>query len=127
MKKNRHVLALLGCGAIFFSLILGAESQELKNRMQQRKPALDAMKAKGTIGENNLGYLEFKVSEIPAADDATMVTAENSDRKTIYAEIAARVNTSIEEVGKRRALQIAALAEPGTWLQDTAGNWYRKT
>jgi hypothetical protein len=55
-----------------------------------------------------------------------LVQAENEDRKTVYADISVKVNTAIEEVGKRRAVQIAALAAVGQWLQDADGNWYQK-
>jgi uncharacterized protein YdbL (DUF1318 family) len=78
------------------------------------------------IGENNLGFLVFRSAAGQSAENMQIVQAENEDRKTVYAEIAVKVNTGIEEVGKRRAAQLAALAAIGHWLQDADGNWYQK-
>ena len=84
------------------------------------------MKNQGWVGENNLGFLSFRGSAGQSKENTQVVQAENEDRKTVYAEIAAKVNTSVADVGKRRAAQIAALAAVGQWLQDADGNWYQK-
>ena len=123
--KNKFSAALFS--ALFLLAALGlAESAELKERFLQRKPLLEKMKNQGWIGENNLGFLTFRGAAGKSEENMKTVQAENEDRKTVYAEISAKVNTAIEEVGKRRAAQIATLAAAGQWLQDAEGNWYQK-
>jgi uncharacterized protein YdbL (DUF1318 family) len=62
---------------------------------------------------------------------AKAVTAEeNSDRKTIWADIIANnKNLSANDEGEVRktyAKQMRDEAKPGQWLQDPSGNWNRK-
>jgi uncharacterized protein YdbL (DUF1318 family) len=98
-------------------------ADDIKTRMKDRLPVILELKAKGIVGENNKGYLEFIGGK---SDKADVVAAENEDRKTVYAAIAKQEGTTVELVGKRRALQIAQKADPGEWLQDASGNWYQK-
>jgi uncharacterized protein len=123
--KRRTTAALLG-GIFLLAIFVQAESTELKERFLQRKPLLEQMKSQELIGEDNLGFVSFRSSAGQSAENMQVVKAENEDRKTIYAEIAVKLSTSVEEVGKRRAAQIAALAAVGQWLQDATGNWYQK-
>jgi uncharacterized protein YdbL (DUF1318 family) len=98
-------------------------ADDIKTRMKDRLPIILELKAKGIVGENNKGYLEFLGGKSEKAD---VVAAENEDRKTVYAAIAKQEGTTVELVGKRRALQIAQKADPGEWLQDASGNWHQK-
>jgi len=126
MKSKIKATAALLAGLFLLALFVQAESAELKERFLQRKPLLENMKNQGWVGENNLGFLSFRGSAGQSKENTQVVQAENEDRKTVYAEIAAKVNTSVADVGKRRAAQIAALAAVGQWLQDADGNWYQK-
>lgn len=126
MKGKIKAVAALAAGMLLMALLAGAESAELKERFLQRKPLLDKMKDQGWIGETNLGFLAFRAEAGKTKESEQLVQAENLDRGTVYAEIAAKVNTGVIEVGKRRAAQIAGLAPAGHWLQDAEGNWYRK-
>ena len=123
--KLRTTAALLG-ELFLLAVFVQGESAELKERFLQRKPLLEKIKSQELIGENNLGFLAFRSTAGQSEENMQIVQAENEDRKTIYAEIAVKLNTSVEEVGKRRAAQIAALAAVGHWLQDGSGNWYQK-
>lgn len=96
---------------------------DIKARMKKRLPIILDLKAKGTVGENNEGYLEFIGKQKEKAD---VVAAENKDRKAVYRAIAEKQGTTVEVVGKHRARQIALKADPGEWLQDADGKWYRK-
>jgi uncharacterized protein YdbL (DUF1318 family) len=124
-SKLKTTAALLG-GLFLLAIFVQAESAELKERFLQRKPLLEQMKNQEWIAENNLGFLVFRSATGQSEENTQVVQAENEDRKAVYAEIAVKVNASVEEVGKRRAVQIAALAADGHWLQDASGNWYQK-
>jgi uncharacterized protein YdbL (DUF1318 family) len=126
MKSKLRTTAAILAGLFLLAVLVQAESAELKERFLQRKPLLENMKNQGWIGENNLGFLAFRSDAGQSKENLQTVQAENEDRNTIYLEIAGKVNTSAEEVGKRRAAQIAALAVVGHWLQDGSGNWYQK-
>jgi len=128
MKGKLKTPAAILAGLFLLAVFAQAESVELKERFLQRKPLLEQMKSQELIGENNLGFLVFRNTVGQSEENILLVQAENEDRRTVYAEIAVKVNNqvSVEEVGKRRAVQIAALAAPGHWLQDGAGHWYQK-
>ncbi|HSQ36020.1 MAG TPA: DUF1318 domain-containing protein [Candidatus Binatia bacterium] len=126
MKGKLKMIAALLAGVFLLAAVAPAESAELKERFLQRKPLLEKMKNLEWIGENNLGFLAFRSSTGESEENAQVIQAENEDRKTVYMEIAVKLNTSAEEVGKRRAVQIAALAAVGHWLQDSSGNWVQK-
>lgn len=98
-------------------------AQDIKERMKSRLPAVNELKAKGVVGENNKGFLEFRGPQ----EKADVISAENADRAKVYEAIAAQQNTTPDLVGKRRAMQIRnEVAGPGEWLQDDSGNWYKK-
>jgi uncharacterized protein YdbL (DUF1318 family) len=126
MKRKLKITAALLGGIFLLAAAAPAESVELKERFLQRKPLLEKLKTLGWIGENNLGFLAFRNGTGQSEENALAIAAENEDRKTVYTEIAAKLNTSAEEVGKRRAVQIAALAVVGHWLQNADGNWVQK-
>ncbi|HTQ30964.1 MAG TPA: YdbL family protein [Opitutaceae bacterium] len=101
-----------------------ARAEGARERMEQRLPALDAMKTRGVVGENNQGFLEVRDGGGEAA--AKLVAAENQDRTLVYANIAKKYNTTPDEVGRRRARKIAENSSPGVWLQAPDGTWYQK-
>ncbi|MGD2184889.1 MAG: YdbL family protein [Desulfobacterales bacterium] len=113
---------LVGCFAAGVSAF-SADINAIKASMKKRLPVIEALKAKGILGENNRGYLEFVGSKKESAD---VVAAENKDRKAVYAAIAKQQGTTVEVVGTHRARQIVLKADPGEWLQDANGKWYQK-
>jgi uncharacterized protein YdbL (DUF1318 family) len=117
--KKIVVFFLIG----FFVAASPLFADDIKTRMKDRLPVILELKAKGIVGENNKGYLEFIGGKKEKAD---VVAAENEDRTTVYAAIAKQQSTTVELVGKRRALQISEKADAGDWLQDAGGNWYQK-
>ena len=114
------LLALLG---LFAGAARAESAADLKQRMAQRLPAIDELKAKLIVGENNRGYVEVRQAA-PGAD--TMVSEENRDRQAVYAAIAEKTSATAEAVASARAKQIAANSRSGVWLQDEAGKWYKK-
>ena len=120
---NRIIFIVIVVAAALFFTGLHAPAASVKERMLARIPAINTLKDKGIIGENNKGYLEYRSADRP---EQQLVNGENNDRKSVYQAIAKQQGTTAELVGKRRALQIAEKAEPGEWLQDSSGKWYKK-
>ncbi|MGL1862886.1 MAG: YdbL family protein [Pseudodesulfovibrio sp.] len=120
MKNKRQIIALL---TLVICLIGSAAMAEgVKERMIQRKPAIDTMLADGTLGENNIGLLEYRGKELGLPE----VKAENNDRLAVYKAIGKKTGTTFSVVGQRRAAKIAKQSPPGTWLQDGNSKWYKK-
>jgi len=121
--KKRIAFCTVICFIMGILFHIPAFAQDIKERMKSRVPVINALKAKGIVGENNKGFLEFR----GAQEKADVISAENADRAAVYAAIAAQQNTTPDLVGKRRAIQIRSeVAGPGEWLQDDSGNWYKK-
>lgn len=116
------ILAAIAMALVIFSSGL-LQADDLKTRMLERLPAITDLKARNIVGENNQGYLEILPGQSEGRD---LVAAENKDRQRVYEQIAAGTGTTVEVVGRRRALQIAEKAAPGEWLQDGSGRWYQK-
>ena len=121
---NQHtklaiLLAILSI--VMFSGVTWGDS--IKERMAKRIPVIVDLKARGIVGENNQGYLQYLKG---GEEKKAVVAAENADRKLVYQAIAKKQGISAEHVGKRRALQIAEKANPGEWLQNQKGQWHQK-
>ena len=111
--------------ALVMSLSAFAESAtDIRHRMEQRLPEIDALKSQAAVGETNRGFLEERKSGVP--DAAAVVADENRDREEVYALIAKQTGSSAEAVGRARAKQIAAGSRPGVWVQDESGQWQKK-
>lgn len=110
------ISALLLTGSLSFA-------EDIKSRMKARKPAIDALKAQGTIGENRQGYLEYIAS---SSAESEVIAAENNDRKKVYSAIARKQGVNAAQVGNQRAMQIEKRSNPGMWFKDQTGKWYRK-
>lgn len=109
----------------FVGIMVGgmAGADDIRSRMKARLPVIKALKTQGIVGENNQGYVEILGGK---KEKEEVVNAENADRRTVYKAIAKQQGTTIEVVGKRRALQIAEKATPGEWIQDKSGQWIKK-
>jgi uncharacterized protein YdbL (DUF1318 family) len=123
MKQRTLTITLAFLLIGFFGVATAVSADDIKARMKNRLPVIKELKAKGIVGEDNMGYLQFVGGEKEKAD---VVAAENKDRKTVYTAIAKQQGTTAELVGKRRALQIAKKANKGQWVQDQSGKWYQK-
>jgi uncharacterized protein YdbL (DUF1318 family) len=94
---------------------------DIRRRMEQRLPQIDAFKAQEIIGENNRGFLEER-----KPGSGSVVADENRDREAVYALIAKETGAGADSVGRARAKQIAANSRPGVWVQDESGAWKKK-
>jgi uncharacterized protein YdbL (DUF1318 family) len=110
---------LFGTGAL-----RAADSADAQARMEQRAPALEKLKAKKLIGENNRGYLEARAALLEEYQN--LVAVENTDRAIVYQAEAGRKGVRMETVGRDRAREIGEEAKRGTWLQEEDGQWYEK-
>jgi len=123
MKKTYAIIAMTLFLSGIFLIGSMSRAEDIKSRMLNRKPVIDALKDQGIIGENNKGFLEFIGDR---KEKEQVVHAENMDRQTVYNEIAGQQNTSPELVGKRRAMQLEEMSETGRWVQSQEGKWYQK-
>lgn len=122
VKRLRSVPVCLVLVLCFLSVGV-VQAAGIKERMLERLPAINALKAQGVLGENNAGYLDFIGKDRSGSD---LVEAENNDRRQVYTAIGKQQGVAVEIVGKRRALQIKDLSPAGSWLQSDDGKWYKK-
>jgi len=97
----------------------------IRERMLQRLDKIAELKGQGLIGENNTGYLQA-VDTTLQPPQSELITQENDDRKLVYTAIASKQGTSVELVGKRRAMQIREQAKSGEYIMDAEGKWEKK-
>ena len=99
------------------------EVEAALNNRRDRFDALRELKSKGSIGENNSGYVE---ALSPDAQDAA--TAENNDRKVIYQTIAEQNNLkdAIGTIEKVFAQVQREKAQAGDKIQQEDGSWTTK-
>jgi uncharacterized protein len=124
MKRALFLLCALAGLAFFTAAPAMAQDAAVRQRMEARLPAIDALKAQGVVGENNLGLLEPR-GELPPAGRET-VQAENQDRQAVYDAIARQTGATRDQVGRLRARRIAELSASGIWIQADDGSWRRK-
>lgn len=123
LKKTATIPFILLFLITFFLSVSVVQSASIKENMAARIPAINALKNKGAIGENNKGFLEFRGGKQPQKD---MINAENGDRKKVYQAIGKKQGASATLVGQRRAKAIASKSKPGHWLQKQDDSWYKK-
>ena len=107
--------------SLFALTLTPALADPIKDRMKSRIPAINGLKSKGVIGENNKGYLQYLGKQQP---EKGVVNGENQDRKKVYSMIAKKQGVSAELVGQRRAKKIAQLAKSGHKYQSADGKWH---
>ena len=103
---------------------LAESPAELRRRMEARLPDIDRLKTQQIIGETGRGFLQIVQNGNGEAD--RVVSAENTDRQAVYAEISRQTGSPADAVGRARAKQIAANSRSGVWLQTEGGQWFLK-
>ncbi|NNK96766.1 MAG: YdbL family protein [Desulfobacterales bacterium] len=109
--------------ALFMLSGTSAYTASIKDRMVARIPAINSLKDKGAIGENNRGFLEYRSSSQP---EKSVVQGENKDRQSVYDAIAKKEGVDSKLVGQRRAKQILSMGSPGHWFEKPDGSWFKK-
>ena len=124
MHKKTAVVSFL---LLVFSLLTiqawAAGADDIKERMRQRLPAINALKDQGVIGEDSQGYQQFRGSDQSQKD---LLAAENQDRRAVYQAIANKEGAQPGLVGQRRAQQIEEIGKAGHWFQKPDGTWQQK-
>lgn len=126
MKPNvivRFTLLLIAA-IVGTSLVQAQDLATLRDHMEKRLPAITALKDKQGVGETNRGYLEVRGGV--SGNEQQVISEENSDRRKVYAALAAQTGSTADEVGRKRAEQIATLAKRGHWIQEPSGGWRQK-
>ena len=123
MYNRRYFFIIAVVVTALLGGVLNGQAASIKERMLARIPAINALKDKGAVGENNKGFLEFRTSD---KSEQKLVAEENKDRKSVYGAIAKKQQVDITLVGQRRAKQIAAKGSKGHWFQKADGTWYKK-
>ncbi len=101
------------------------DSAAIKKNMLERKPKITALKKAGIIGENKAGYLEvIKDAKISEAD-TKILDGENADRKLVYAAIAKKEGSTVDNVSSLRAKKIRTTAKEGEMIQGEDGKWIK--
>ena len=121
MKRTLSTILIIALTAVS---AMGQTASELKQRMNDRLPAIIELKTTQTIGENNQAYLAI-LKEVTEAQ-AILVQEENADRRSVYTMLAKQINAPIDLVQKKRAAQLRDLASPGTMVQTPEGEWIVK-
>lgn len=117
--------ALLLFAALFAASLGQAQDlATLRDQMEKRLPAINALKNRQAVGETNRGLLEVRGTV--AGAEQQVVSDENSDRRKVYSALAKQTGASPDEVGRQRALKIASLAKRGHWVQEPNGDWRQK-
>ena len=116
------VLAALVFGGV---AVRAQDLNGVKARIEQRIGAVNTLKDRGVAGENNRGYLEVRGGA--SGPEQQTISDENSDRRVVYAALAAQTGANADGVGRKRAEQIASIAKRGHWIQDPNGDWRQKT
>lgn len=123
LKKTAAIPFILLFLITFFLSGSIAQSASIKERMAARIPAISDLKAKGIVGENNKGFLEFRGKNQPQKN---VINAENKDRLKVYQAIGKKQGASPTLVGQRRAKAIAQKTKTGQWYQKADGKWAKK-
>lgn len=119
-----RLLPIVAALCVLTVSVFAETATDIRRRMEQRLPQIDALKAQEVVGETNRGLLDERKSGTPNA--SAVVTEENRDREAVYAYIAKETGATSDSVGRARAKQISANSRPGVWVQNEAGAWAKK-
>jgi len=135
-NMHNKILGILLAGVLcWVQPALGEESYNIKEMTPQVVTALEGrrsrydqlieLKAKGTLGENNKGYIAVLKNE---GNAEAVAEGENSDRKIIYQTIADQNNLrdALSTIEKVFASVQRNKAAPGEMIQTEDGQWVKK-
>lgn len=127
-----------------FSLIPAVYAQEeervstpkiraLKQSLKDKEPLLRPFFDQGNIGEANSGFIQIRsedgLSLKDKADLRRLTKEVNSERESLYAEVAKALNIEESQIPRIRKIFAKRWIEnsrPGWWIQKDDGEWIRK-
>ena len=118
MTMKTRLFTLFAALCVMAVAAFAQNAGEIRHRMEQRLPQIDALKAQEIVGENNRGLLEER-----KPGGGSIIAEENHDREAVYALIARETGATADSVGRARAKQIATSSRAGVWVQDESGAW----
>ncbi len=102
--------------------------QKALNNRKARSHELQALKAKGLIGENNKGFITILKPSLQPKEKS-LVEAENHDRKFIYTTVVKQNHLGgkgLAKVEEKFAKTRSARATKGDFIQTPSGKWVQK-
>ncbi len=127
MKLSKKAHSCLIFSLSFFFLLVSIASaqnmQEIKSRMVNRKPTIDALKNQGFVGEGVDGYLHVRNN---SGNAQNVANAENADRRTVNGIIAQREGATLDKVSRAVGAKLVQSASPGQWIMQANGAWVQK-
>jgi len=97
---------------------------ELLAKLAARLSRIDALRARGAVGESNRGFLEERGTV--TAQERGAISEENADRTAVYEAVAELAKVHVDEVGRLRAKKVAIMSKRRAWVQDAGGEWRQK-
>jgi uncharacterized protein YdbL (DUF1318 family) len=129
MKTANRALLLLVAAGLLLTFAAAVRADDDKNtvlaRMKQRVPAMLAAKKAGTIGEVFDGTLAA-VKPAPPDDIASLINAENADRRQYFAIVAKEKGSTPEEVAEAFFKGQVEHSPSGTYIKGKDGVWRQK-
>ncbi|MBM3249419.1 MAG: YnbE family lipoprotein [Candidatus Omnitrophica bacterium] len=125
-KKGGNSSWLHLAGVAFAEEALSPEVEAAALRRRDRLAELNSLQARGIVGEDRSGLVQVRKSGEASPGTRGLVSAENSDRMAIYASIAKKNNTSVDEVQKIYAKRLQDNAPSGTPIEafvDSSGRY----
>lgn len=106
--------------------------QALKKQLAERFPKLKPFYQKGTVGENNKGFVELRNGGLAPAEKSELkglIEAENRDRQALYQEVARSMNIAPDQIVKVQRIfadKWQQSSASGWWIQKEDGSWAKK-
>ncbi len=97
----KRILTLLVVALLTVGTALANDAAAIRARTAQRRPVISALVKAGAVEEAADGYLKIRDANA-VGDKASVVQAENNDRKAAYQQIAKSLGISAKEVGQRQ-------------------------
>lgn len=105
----------------------------LKQALKDKEPLLHPFFDQGNIGEANDGFIQIRsednLSLKDKADLRRLTKEVNSDRESLYAEVAKALNIEASQIPRIQKIFAKSWIEnsrPGWWIQKDEGEWIKK-
>ncbi|MBU0467418.1 MAG: YdbL family protein [Nanoarchaeota archaeon] len=121
---SRNLFTGILIGTAYAQEGLSPEVEQAALRRRDRRSDLVSWEARGVIGENKLGLVEVRKSDMADSTVTQLVGAENNDRMIIYKAIAQKNGASLDEVQKMYAEKIQETVPQGTPVEVVSGGGY---